>query len=205
MRHIIFSLFLISCVLNTFAQSEVYQSLDTLNQKYIVYHTAHFSNCNMNPTTIMEPQTNNNIWMVDLYYNSVGPSPNAPCLKYDTLFTEIPFGSNSVHTLITHSNRIAPTINDTITNTSIDTLYINSLSIIENIDEVPVSTNNPIKGTLEFYFQDSFKQPNSLEIWNGLGQYITTLPFDKTVDVSFLRRGFYFVRVNNQSIKFYKK
>ncbi len=206
MRKFIFCLLFLANIIHLKAQSEVYQTLDTLNQEYVIKHTALFSDCNISPVNMALPMVNNSEWSSQVYYSFLTVSPNWPCTRFDTIHTGIQFdNSGGINTFITHCNIIGPFITDTTFNTSIDTLYINTLSANKISNKVKISINNPVQDYIEFFIEKDTDLPEKVEIWNGLGQHVLSLPFQKTIDVQFLNRGFYFIRIDQQSVKFYKE
>lgn len=202
MRFLFLLVFYLLNMLGLKAQVEVHQLLDTINQNYVIYHNAHFLNGGVLSPTFSEPEIVNNEWIIDVYYNRLGIAPSYPQTKTDTIYTGIPFGFVNM-TLITQCNTIGPFVTDTNFNTAIDTLFLNSLSIEEE-NLVSISINNPISTYLEISLNNNITAPKEVEIWNSLGQFINRLPFQKTLDVQFLHKGFYFLKIKNKAYKFYK-
>lgn len=204
MRFLFLPLFFILNTIWLKAQVEVHQLLDTINHEYIIYHVAYFQNSGGLPTVFSEPEIVNNEWIIKAYYNRIGPSQSFPQTKSDTIYTNIPFGFANM-TLITQCNTIGPVITDTNFNTAIDTLYLNSLSIEEEEYSASISINNPVSTHIEISITQNIAKPKEVEIWNGLGQFVHRLPFQENIDVQFLSKGFYFLKIKNKAYKFYKQ
>ena len=202
MRFLFLPLFFMLNTIGLKAQVEVHQLLDTINHEYIIHHVAHFQNSGGLPAVFSEPEIVNNEGIIKAYYNRIGPSQSFPQTNSDTIYTGIPFGFANM-TLITQCNTIGPSITDTNFNTAIDTLFLNSLSIEEE-NIASVSINNPISTHIEISITQNISKPKEIEIWNGLGQFIHRLPFQESIDVQFLSKGFYFLKIKNKAYKFYK-